>query len=535
MLFNSPEFIFAFLPAALAVFFLLGRASRGWALAWVVLASLFYYAWWNPINVLIIGPSLLVNFFLARRIHAEERQAVRRFVLIAGIAFNVLFLGYFKYLNFAETTLNEFVGTSFVVEQVILPLGISFITFQKIAFLIDVHARQVKSFSFREFCLFILFFPQLIAGPIVHFRETMPQFKSASCRLDSSALSIGLTLFCFGLFKKVVLADGIAAHVTPIYDLSASGGTVTMIPAWFAAIGFTLQIYFDFSGYSDMALGLARCFGIRLPVNFDSPLKASNIIDFWLRWHVTLTRFLTAYVYNPLALSLTRRRAAKGRPLLGRKPSAGAFLYLLALPTVLTMVVSGVWHGAGLLFVLWGFVHGILISINHGWRLLVPHIFSNMDRYERIMRPAGFVLTFISVCAAMVLFRSSTGAGAAEILSGLIGANGVSLPRGLLEPLGLVGVLPFIGVDDGGAVAFVVISLWVAALTLIVVLMPNTMQLMARFEPALDFDERPGRTQESPGQWAWRPTLSWGCVVSVFAVIAVLRLGGPSEFLYWQF
>ena len=243
----------------------------------------------------------------------RRRKAISgpRLVLLLGIAFNVAFLGYFKYIDFGRGAVNDIFGTNLVLTHVILPLGISFITFQKIAFLIDVHAGRVKSFTLQDYCLFVLFFPQLIAGPIVHYREMMPQFHSASCRFDKENFAVGLTLLSFGLFKKVVLADHIATFVTPIYGQAASGGGISLLLAWAAAIGFTLQIYFDFSGYTDMALGLARFFGIRLPQNFNSPLQASSIIDFWLRWHMTLTRFLTAYIYNPLTLSLTRRRMAK--------------------------------------------------------------------------------------------------------------------------------------------------------------------------------------------------------------------------------
>src|SRR5258706_370394 len=370
MLFNFYEFIFVFLPVTLAGFFLLGLRSRNLAMGWIIVASLAFYAWWRPINVLIIAPSILVNFVLARwllRLTADKSRATAaRLVLALGIAFNVSFLGYFKYIDFLATAANDLVGTNFVLTQVVLPLGISFITFQKIAFLIDVHGRRIPSFSLRDYCLFVLFFPQLIAGPIVHFREMMPQFQQAPCRWNSENVAVGLSLFVFGLFKKVILADGISEHVSPIYEMAAAGSGVTLLPAWIAAVGFTLQIYFDFSGYSDMALGLARFFGVRLPANFDSPLKATSIIDFWLRWHMTLTRFLTAYLYNPLVLWLTRRRMAKGLPgLANRAPSAGAFFQLLAGPVLLTMFVSGLWHRTGYLLILLGVVPCVYLSGYH--------------------------------------------------------------------------------------------------------------------------------------------------------------------------
>ena len=317
MLFNSYEFIFAFLPVTVAVFFALGRVSRTWALRWVIAASLFFYGWWRPVNILIIAPSVLINFVLARVLQRLGKQGSRgaaQAILLVGIAFNVAFLGYFKYSNFLVGAINDAFGTQLFLARIILPLGISFITFQKIAFLIDVQAGRIESFTLQEYCLFVLFLPQLIAGPIVHYREMMPQFRRASCHFDKENLAVGLTLFAFGLFQKVFLADSIAPLVTPIYEQATSGTSIALLPAWIAAVGFTLQIYFDFSGYTDMALGIARLFGVRLPPNFNSPLRASSIIDFWLRWHMTLTRFLTAYIYNPLSLWLTRRRAASGRP-----------------------------------------------------------------------------------------------------------------------------------------------------------------------------------------------------------------------------
>src|SRR5205814_7710565 len=214
-----------------------------------------------------------------------------RVVFWGSIAFNLSFLGYFKYRNFGVSVINDVTGTSIAMDILILPLGISFITFQKIALLVDVYAGRVKQVSLRDYALFVLFFPQLIAGPIVHYREMMPQFQSAPCRFEKENVAIGLTLLCFGLFKKVVLADSIAPFVTVIYERAAADGGTTLLFGWIAAFGFTLQLYFDFSGYSDMALGLARFFGVRLPQNFNSQLKATSIADFWARWHMTLTRF----------------------------------------------------------------------------------------------------------------------------------------------------------------------------------------------------------------------------------------------------
>jgi D-alanyl-lipoteichoic acid acyltransferase DltB (MBOAT superfamily) len=521
MLFNSVEFIFAFLPATLIVFFVLGARSRSGALGWLIAASLLFYAWWRPINVLIIAPSIGINYALARtlqRLGAEGARArTATAVLVLGIVFNVCFLGYFKYLNFAAGAINDLAGTQFVFERIILPLGISFITFQKIAFLIDVHGRRIDAFTLREYGLFVLFFPQLIAGPIVHFREMMPQFRRVTCRFDAEHVAVGLTLFAFGLFKKVVLADGIASHVTPLYDAAGAAGPVGFVAGWVAAVGFTLQIYFDFSGYSDMALGLARCFGVRLPPNFDSPLKASSIIDFWLRWHMTLTRFLTAYLYNPLVLWLTRGRLARGRPALGgRNPSAGAFVALLAGPTLLTMFVSGLWHGAGYLFIAWGLLHGFYLVINHAWRLAAAKLWPNKERYARVMRPVGFAITFVAVAVAMVLFRAPAVDVAGALLKGMVGWNGVGL--GMSSPSSLVPALK-----------------WLALLLPIALLLPNSLQIIGRYEPALGVKPRALEATGWRAALTWSPSLVWAIATSALAAAAMLRIDGKSEFLYWQF
>src|SRR5271169_466251 len=447
MLFNSTEFLFSFLPVTVIGFYLLGPISRNSAIRWLILVSLVFYAWWRPVNVLIIAPSIVINYIIARiLLRLNDSKGSRRMsttVLVLGICFNVVFLGFFKYTDFISGTINDVFGANLVLRHIILPLGISFITFQKIAFLVDVQAGRVRSFTFQDYCTFVLFFPQLIAGPIVHYREMMPQFHTASCHFDKENVAVGLTLLFLGLFKKVIFADQIALLVTPIYNNAAAGGKTSFLLAWMAAIGFTLQIYFDFSGYTDMALGLARFFGIRLPPNFNSPLRASNIIDFWLRWNMTLTRFLTAYIYNPLVLWLTRRRMAKGKPRFGgRNTTVGAFVSLLMFPLIITMFVSGLWHGAGYGFIVWGLLHGFYLTINHGWRAIAVRLWPDRQSYDRVMKPAGLVLTFVSVTAAMVFFRAPTMTSASDLVKGIIGLNGIALPQVLFDRLGpLAGIL----------------------------------------------------------------------------------------------
>jgi alginate O-acetyltransferase complex protein AlgI len=545
MLFNSSEFLFVFLPAALSGFYLLGTISRASAIRWLILVSLVFYAWWRPVNVLIIAPSIVLNFALARillRLNAGDgSRRASRAVLLLGIAFNVVFLGVFKYTDFISSTINDVFGANLVLRHIILPLGISFITFQKIAFLIDVQARRVRSFTFQDYCTFVLFFPQLIAGPIVHYREMMPQFHAASCRFDKENFAIGLTLLVFGLFKKVVFADQIALLVTPVYNNAAAGDKTSFVLAWMAAIGFTLQIYFDFSGYTDMALGLARFFGIRLPPNFNSPLRASNIIDYWLRWNMTLTRFLTGYLYNPLVLWLTRRRLAKGKPGFGgRNQTVGAFVSLLMVPTLVTMFISGLWHGAGYGFIVWGLLHGCYLTINHGWRVVAARLWPGRPSYDRVMKPAGLVLTFVSVTTAMVFFRAPTMTSAIDLVKGIIGLNGIALPQALFDHLGpLTSALHGIGVIAAESLSsqdFVKTAIWICFLMFVALACPNTLQILARYEPALGVKPQP--TKLAIGRIKiveWGPSLPWAIAVSAIAGIAIVSIGGPSEFLYWQF
>jgi alginate O-acetyltransferase complex protein AlgI len=542
MLFNSSEFLFIFLPATLSGFYLLGTMSRTWAIRWLILASLVFYAWWRPVNVLIIAPSIVINFTLARILlqlnEGGGSPRLSKAILLLGISFNVVFLGYFKYTDFLFSTINDVYGANLVLRHIILPLGISFITFQKIAFLVDIQAGRVKSFTFRDYCIFVLFFPQLIAGPIVHYREMMPQFHAASCQFDKENVAIGLTLLSFGLFKKIVFADNIALFVTPIYDHAAAVGGTSFLLAWMAAIGFTLQIYFDFSGYSDMALGLARFFGIRLPQNFNSPLRASSIIDFWLRWHMTLTRFLTGYIYNPLLLWLTRRRLAKGQPGFGgRNTTVGAFVYLLMFPTLITMLISGLWHGAGYGFIFWGLLHGVYLAINHGWRLVASRLWPDRQNYVRIMDPVGAVLTFVSVAVAMVFFRSPTMTSAMDLVKGIIGLNGIALPQPLFDSIRpLASMLHAVGVtaESWSIRDFAKTAIWIFILMFVALACPNTLQIMARYEPALGVKPKP--TKLAMGRiLEWNASLPWAIAVSATAAIAIASIGGPSEFLYWQF
>ncbi|MGE3317045.1 MAG: MBOAT family protein, partial [Planctomycetaceae bacterium] len=303
MLFNSHVFLFAFLPVTLLVYFVLGGAGkRQLALAWVTATSLVFYGWFEPKNLLLIGCSMICNYALGCVLCSERvTLRLRQVLLGGGIAANIVLLGYYKYFSFFVENLNSFAGTAYAVVPLALPLGISFFTFQQLSYLIDAYRGETREHNFLHYCLFVTFFPHLIAGPLVHHGEMLPQFtRDSTFRPKRRHIEVGLTIFFIGLFKKVVIADAIAEHASPVFAAAEAGVHLTFLEAWCGAIAYTLQLYFDFSAYSDMAIGLARLFGVRLPLNFHSPYKATNIIDFWRRWHMTLSRFLRDYLYIPL-------------------------------------------------------------------------------------------------------------------------------------------------------------------------------------------------------------------------------------------
>ena len=539
MLFNSYEFIFAFLPITLFGMFLMGRfATRRGAIAWLILCSVVFYGLWNPLSLAIILPSIGVNYLLARWMlqhmaTAGPQSRKASWALILGIVFNLCFLGYFKYKNFFLESTNLALGTHFALVATILPLGISFITFQKIAFLVDVRVGTIKSFDAVEFLIFVFFFPQLIAGPIVHYREMVPQFSQGSRRIEAASLAIGLAIFAMGLFKKAVMADGIAPYANTTFNAAEQGQLIGFVQGWLGALAYTLQLYFDFSGYSDMAIGLARMFGIRLPANFNSPLKASSMIDFWGRWHLTLTRFLTAYVYTPLVLRLTRWRMAQGKTVLGRNQrDLAGFAVLVAWPTLLTMFLSGLWHGAGNTFIVWGLLNGLLLVLNHAWLHWRPKL--DKANYERVMKPLGFVMTFTSIVVLMVLFRAKTMAGAGQMLQAMAGGQGISLPAAVLGRLGGAGQWLAglgVGADTSSGTALLQSGAWVGALLLAALCLPNSMEVARQFEPALNFRAPAGK----PPQLVMQLNLAWASGLGLMLVAGVLSLNRISEFLYWQF
>ncbi|MCW3149102.1 MBOAT family protein [Stutzerimonas stutzeri] len=512
MLFNSVTFIAGFLPVVLIGFFLLtGSGRQRLAVIWLTLASLVFYGWWNPAYVPLLVGSMVFNYLLGGYL----RQQPSRLVLGLAVTANVLLLGYYKYTGFLFGTLDDALGLGWDIDDIILPLAISFFTFQQIAYLVDAHDGMVEEHDFVNYCLFISFFPQLIAGPITHHSEMLAQFRDrSSFRLRLDNFSLGSTIFLLGLFKKVVIADTLGQKATPVFAVAADGLVPSLYDAWTGALTYTLQIYFDFSGYSDMAIGLGLLFGIVLPINFNSPFKARNVIDYWSRWHMTLTRFLTAYIYNPLVLRVTRARMAAGKPQPRRgKMTAGTFFALVAYPTMLTMFISGVWHGAGWQFVMFGLLHGFYLVVAHGWRAWKVRQGWQLDSEVIWHRVGAVLLTFFCVVVAMVFFRAANLSAALAVLSGMFGLSPISTQLDRSDVVYIVGLLAFV---------------WI---------MPNIQQWMSLFRTALNF--------KPPAHWierwlplaAWQPAPVYGAAVGVlgFFALAIAFSVAPTEFLYFQF
>lgn len=528
MLFNSYEFLFLFLPVTLWVYFYAARAGREIAILWLVLASLFFYGWWNPIYLLLLVPSMVVNFAIGKLLSRANKNGRRRYALswlTLGIGLNLALIGYFKYANFAVSSFNAVAATNFHLETIVLPLAISFFTFQQIAYLVDAHNGITKEYRFSHYALFVTFFPQLIAGPIVHHRDMLPQFmahEALSPRIQN--IAIGVSIFALGLFKKTVLADGIAQYATPVFNAAADGQTLTLFEAWGGALAYTFQLYFDFSGYSDMAIGGARLFGVTLPINFHSPYKATNIIEFWRRWHITLSTFLRDYLY--IALGGNRHGKIKRYRNL-----------------MLTMLLGGLWHGAGWTFVVWGGLHGLYLSVNHLWTHLSNRLFPRALLPRPIAKLLAWSITFLAVIVGWVFFRATSFDAARAVLEGMAGLNGVALPNAIAARLGPVwDALSGTGFTTylGGGTQFVFGWLWILSLLPVALMMPNTQQIMRLADPGLNLHNAADENEIRPlfratEKILWRPNPRWAMLLGVFAALAVLAMTRISEFLYFQF
>jgi D-alanyl-lipoteichoic acid acyltransferase DltB (MBOAT superfamily) len=519
MLFNSHAFIFLFLPVTFAVFFVLARTSHLLAAGWLAAASVFFYGWWNPAYVALLLASIVFNYIAGMRISqaaAGGRDTEKKWLAIAAVAANLILLGYFKYANFFVDNLNAALHTQLNMGEIILPLGISFFTFTQIAFLIDTYKGSVKEYRFVHYCLFVTYFPHLIAGPILHHAEMMPQFTRASTyRLQAGSIAVGLTIFFIGLFKKVILADGIAPYVAPLYALPAAGVAPTLVEAWCGVLAYSLQLYFDFSGYSDMAIGLSLLFGVRLPLNFHSPYKAVNIADLWNRWHMTLSRFLRDYVFVPLG---------------GQRKSA----WRRYSSVLVTMFLCGLWHGAGWTYILFGILQGIYLCVNQWWRMLRKRMGQDRKRPTRLGTLVAVLVTFVAWLVGLAIFRADSVPHALQIIAGMFGVNGMVLPDRWLPKWGALGSwLAANGVVFGDSRGLVTAGLvnWILILLAITWFAPNTQQIMARFDPALLIP----RAMAPARALAWRPTVTAALLVAALAFASIVNLHRHSEFLYFQF
>jgi alginate O-acetyltransferase complex protein AlgI len=516
MLFNSFSFLFVFLPITLAGYELAGRIGRRAVVLWLGLMSLVFYGVWRREFLWLLCGSIVFNFLCARLITRwQQNQRLASVAVTLGVCGNLALLGYYKYLFPTLTGVAELFKLHHQFAGVLLPLGISFFTFTQIGYLIDLRQGAAEPQALPEYVLFVTFFPHLIAGPILHHSEVMPQFREQRrYRLRADDVAVGLSWFIMGLFKKVMIADTLAPYADAAFAAPRALGA---LPAWVGVLCYTLQLYFDFSGYSDMAIGLARIFSIRFPLNFASPYKAASIIDFWARWHMTLTRYVTLYLYNPISLWVNRRRLAQGKKV-SRRGSATleGFASMVAFPTLVSMLIIGVWHGAGTQFLLFGLFHGVYLTVNHAWRIFRRKPAVAADAEPRwIGHAASILLTLFCVILAQVLFRADSTAGAFAMFAAMFGRGGLgthSLST-LAKPLALLPLL--------------FAAVW---------LLPNTQQILAQFGSTPGAVTRDAWEGRGTARWLlWRPSAAWALTLVAALLACLAYMEGTSRFLYFQF
>jgi len=504
MIFNSYLYLLIFLPLALLGFGAAARVKLRLGFAWLVLMSLVFYGVWNPdpskpwspFYVLLILGSCVGNYYFGRYLSGHKHTTKGKRILTFGVTANLGLLGYYKYAGFLAGLAKWATGWPGHVPSIVLPLAISFFTFLQIAYLVDAFRGETEEYHFTDYLLFVTFFPHLIAGPLVHHKEMLPQFTRGTWKHHKWInLSMGLSYLVCGLFKKVVIADNAAPIANALFGLAARGERpLTFGEGWAAALVYAVQLYFDFSGYSDMAIGSARLFGIRFPLNFHSPYKADSVVEFWRRWHITLSRFLRDYLYIPLG----GNRKGKGR----------RYVNLL-----LTMVLGGLWHGAGFAFLLWGLLHGLYLCVNHAWFAV-----RKKRGWKALPKPLAIGLTFLFVMIAWVFFRAPTFGAALAVLCSAAGAHGFHLWPA--EGVALV--------KDFRALKPIVAGL------LIIWLLPNTQQFMRRYRPALNFLELEGKLGKRRW-WEWRPTPLFALFTLALLYATARDFDKISEFIYFQF
>ena len=476
MLFPTYIYFALFLPTALAVYFFLNSkhltvASR----SWLVICSLFFYSWWDIKFLPIILFSILFNYTVG--IELGKNRSLGKGVLLAGLAVNLGMLGFFKYANFFIEIINSTFSSEFGPTDIVLPLAISFFTFQQVTYLVDSYNGNTREYNFLNYALFVTFFPQLIAGPIVHHKEMMPQFQGVRNKLpDFRNLSMGIYLFVVGMFKKIVIADSLSPYVLQAYG---SYQYLSFSDSWIASLAYTFQLYFDFSGYMDMAMGSALMFNIRLPVNFDSPYKALSVREFWKRWHITLGRFLMDHVYIPLGGN--------------RNSQLNLYFNIMA-----TFVLGGLWHGAGWTFIFWGFLHGIAVIVNRIWD-------KTGVKFNRLI---AWFLTFNYINITWVFFRAGSWDEAIGMLRGMSGLNDASLHKALNDHISLFELIPIDFLSNTGE-----ISIFLILLLIIVTFFKTSVQKINNFNP----------------------NAASALLIMALGFLSFMSIDNVSEFLYFNF
>jgi alginate O-acetyltransferase complex protein AlgI len=501
MSFTSFQFILVFLPLSYLGFLAAHRfGGWNWAFNFLALLSLTFYGMFGASLLVILLCSMVFNYTLGNVLTClGNHPTVARNTLLAGIGANLTLLGYLKYTNFFVDVANQLSGSGFAHHDILVPLGVSFFTFVQIGYLIDASNGQLIKHSIGRYIVFAAFFPCVTAGPLVLQREMMEQMENPpNSAFDPRRLIVGLTMFGMGLFKKVVFADSIAPFANQMFDGVAAGSHVDPATAWIGALAYTLQLYFDFSGYSDMAIGLGAVFGLKLPLNFDSPFKTTNISDFWRRWHMTMTRFFTNYIYSGLAMK-GMRNGMKWQ--FGR---VGRFILVAAMPSVVTFIVAGVWHGSGWTYVVYGLWHGLAIATFLAWREFAG---------VKLPVPIAWVLMMLVVVGGLVIFRSADMSTATHIFASMTGMDNAAGP-----------VIAF---DTAQALSMIVLF---GAVT---ILLPNTQQILHLDWLAIDV--KPVTSALDAGLLTWRPALGSAFVSAILFTVALTSIGAGSSFLYYKF
>jgi D-alanyl-lipoteichoic acid acyltransferase DltB (MBOAT superfamily) len=514
MLFVSYTFIFLFLPLTLVAYLWVGqRVGRTATIAFLTAASLVFYGYWKIIYIPLLLASVSVNYalgvWLRRQAEGGASARRRKLVLAAGVAFNLGLLGYYKYANFFVTAVNELARTEWHLGHIVLPLAISFFTFQQIAYLTDTYRGEARSYSLLQYLMFVTFFPQLIAGPIIKHSDTLPQINDEPFhRFRHENLALGLTMFIIGFFKKIVIADHLAGYADPAFELAREGLPVYFFEAWGATFAYTFQLYFDFSGYSDMAIGLGRIFGIRLPLNFNRPFRATSILEIWRLWHITLHRFLRDNLYIPLG---------------GNRKG----WWRRAINAMFTMLMGGIWHGAGWTFILFGGLHSLYMLLTMVWHYLLGLMGKNPADSGPAWRWTARALTFTAFAAGCMIFRADSLDAVFVMAEAMLGIHGFLPPELTGTDLASFRLCNRLVFPMSG-------YLWVLALLAQSWAGPSAYQIMRDHQPGL-----PEKTETAiPRLFAWlhyRPTAIWAGLMVVLAVLAVIMANQPSPFIYFQF